>query len=156
MAGVKDEAGDRLMTTPIPWGGRTVSPRRSASPARARVPVPPRSVRRAPQKVLPDPPSIDFSSSSGISPNELVVEMEGEGESEEGGMSVESEDGRREERDGSVSPIRERLTTPVTPPRPARRVDRLTAKGREVRGKDGMRGSWDTTELGGPTRGGWI
>lgn len=156
MARVKDEAGDRLMTTPVPWGERTVSPRRSASPARARVPVPPRSVRRAPQKVLPDPPSIDFSSSSGISPNELVVEMEGEGESEEGGISVESEDSRTEERDRSVSPIRERLTTPVTPPRPARRVDRLAAKGREVRGRDGMRGSCGTTELGGPTRGGWI
>lgn len=96
---------------PIPWGRRTPAERRSASPTLSKTPIKPRSIRRAPQKALPVPPeedtpmSPDLGRYSGLS---LVEE----------GVYVENGDGEGD-RSGSVSPVRERLATPVTPPQMA-------------------------------------
>ena len=152
-AKVEDRIGERLLATPIPWGRRTTSPRRSASPPFAKQPVPARPPRRMDHEESPESPMIDFSAPVPVTEDNLIIEADNEDKSASE-CSGQSEDASS--RGASPVRVRERLTTPVTPPGAPRRGDRISAKGWEARERFGTRGSWDTVEVGGRTRGGWI
>ena len=141
---VRDTAGERLMTTPIPWDRRTVSPRRSASPTLPNA-TEPRTQGFARLPVYSPP--VDRTHEEMTDRHLVVVQAEDESE---GDMSSES----TESADSDESPPKERLTTPVTPPgRIGSRRDMAVrkAEAREAREV----GSWNATQTG-RTRGGWI